>query len=52
VEPLHHVPPEVQSLAEEIGGGGHVDLLIQVLADVTDIEIAALAIERKPPRIA
>ena len=52
VEPLHHVPPEVQTLAEEVGRGGHVDLFIQVLADVTDIQIAGLAIERKPPRIA
>ena len=48
-EALDAVPPEVQAAG---AGAGDVDLLPAPLADVADPQVAGLAIERHPPRVA
>ena len=52
VEPLHHAPAPVQAAPGPGGGAdGPIDLLVPVLADVADPQVAVGAVEREPPRV-
>src|SRR5262249_29179378 len=50
VPPLHAVPAVV--LAAVAGGRLEVDLLVAVLADVADVQVAGAAVEAVAPRVA
>src|SRR5262245_41986372 len=51
VRPFQNAPPEIQPFAG-IRRRRHVDFFPRVLADLSDIKITGLAVERKAPRIA